>query len=363
MHTLFNIEPLHTGIYQPPFWNYVKDGLARNVEIVRTYYQNNPGAVVGEHFLVRLLQTISVSQGLPTEQYYNAVDAMALNHTMALGMTSSRYTGKLFNGIFYGKGNTEILIAHDTPFSATEVTANWKDTQAIQVLRHPRSDLGLNLLDGRIASRETGIVVLAINVTMLAVQYRAFRYDQIRRFGQDESQQSIMQFISMYVLPNMLISHLDIAIVNRFYKLLRYQEPGFNDRKLPFYLTDFGEKADSVLQELLGKITVSNYRFDTILRTIPAVFTANALETLALPRVAPTRQVLWALVLSRLENIEMLFRIHDRTRSDQNRQEIGKILRKIVFYRSDNTFRQALTSRLFYQVEDTFDLLKELAEF
>ena len=97
----------------PADWLYIKHGLLRNLSMVIKFYRRNPMAVKSDHFLIRLLQSINVPHSQNIERYYNNVDAVSLNVSMMLKMTSSIFKGQLFNGIFYGPGNDEILIAHN----------------------------------------------------------------------------------------------------------------------------------------------------------------------------------------------------------------------------------------------------------
>ena len=78
-------------------------------------------AVESSHFLVRLLQSITVPQSQNIERYYDNVDAISLNVSMALKMTSAISKGEMFDGVFYGKGNPEILIAHNVYLPSTHV--------------------------------------------------------------------------------------------------------------------------------------------------------------------------------------------------------------------------------------------------
>jgi hypothetical protein len=219
MHNLFNLMPnIEHGILRLPEWAYVRTELRRNLDRVIAYYRKHPTAVHSAHFLVRLLQSITVPKSLNLERYYYNVDAGALNLSMALKMTSSIYRGQLFDGVFYSDCK-EILIAHSEPFDFHQAHRNWETLCPIEVLRHPLSDLGLGLPDGDKIGSDYGIAVISINIPMLAVQYRAFRINEEYLTGNSDSQRSVMQFIRMYVIPNMLPSHLDHCLFNRIYNL------------------------------------------------------------------------------------------------------------------------------------------------
>lgn len=365
MHNLFSLLPeVGQGIMKFPEWLYVRDGLTRNLASVQTYYRRNPTAVVSSHFLVRLLHSITVPQSHNLERYYDNVDSIALNLSMALKMTSSIFQGKLWDGVFYGPGNTEILIANSESFDPVQADAAWQDQTPVQVLRHPMSDLGLPILDGkRNYGTESGLVVLSINIPLLAVMYRAFRNNEAAIVdAQVESERSVMQFLRMYVLPNMLASHLDLAVFNRIDNLEKGAPLGASTYKHPFYMTDYSHRVDYVQEHILENLHNVGKNFTGVLRSIPVVSKANADEVMAVPQMAPTRQVLWALVISRLNAINFMFRINREGPGMRNQSEVNRAKRMALMYKSDSLMRNVLPLELYMEVQSEIDgILENLA--
>jgi hypothetical protein len=368
MNSIFNIasSPVAQGIKKPSDWIYLDLGLKRNLRQVIMYYRRNPMAVNSEHFLVRLLQSIAVPQSLNLERYYSNVDAMALNFSMSLGMTSSIYNGKLFNSVFYGNSD-EILIANSDSFDINEAQNNWENLEPIKVLRHPVSNLNLNLPDGTINSTESGLAVISINIPMLAIQYRAFRLEEMVETTTDtgiqfESQKSVMQFIHMYVLPNMLYSHLDYVIFNRIYNLEFGIPFGESVKKHPFYITDFTSKLNYFHNTILDQLRKTNKDFSGILQSIPTITKHSLFEVMMLPSIAITRQVSWAIFISRLSELLFLFRLSKESHGNKNQSEIGRVLRQLTMYKSDNLFRSMLPNDKYIEVSEQIKDLIELTK-
>ena len=358
MHSLFNfVATANPGILTFPEWGWVRDGLKRNLGTVIAYYRKHPKAVRSDHFLVRLLGSINVPQSLEIERYYDNVDALALNMSMALKMTSSIYKGAVFNGTFYGPGSAEILIAHNTDFDPRQASQNWQNLTPVKVLRHPRSDLGLNLPDGFNTGSETGLTVIAINIPMLAVQYRAFRLNEIYvTHGDQESQRSLMQFVHMYVLPNMMASHLDYAVFNRINNFSRGAPLGESRVKHPFALAQgFDRKANELQQGILERFDEVGKNFIGILKSIPAVSGENMEQVMRLPDLAQTLQVDWALTISRLPMLSFLFRESKGGARERDQSEVNRIQRSVQQYKSGNVFRQMLPQDLFYETQNEID--------
>ena len=367
MYSLFNIQQSASqGIMHLSEWVYLKNGLQRNLSQVVHFYRNNPMAVHSDHFLVKLLQSITIPQSQHLERYYNNVDALALNLSASLHMHSSIHHGKLFDGVFFGKGNDEILVAHTDSFDLKEANEKWKDLSPVRILRHFRSDLGFNLPDGNNTGSEEGLSVIAINIPMLAIQYRAFRFNEIKINSNEngevvDSTLSCAHFIHMYVLPNAMLSYLDHVVFNRISNLEFGIPLGESSRKHSFFLTDFSAKMTYVHNEILNVLKKQNKDFTGILRNIPVVSCDNADKLMELPDMALTRQILPSLVVSRLPELKFLCRISRDSIGNKNQSEINRILRYITQYRSDNLFRQFpldVYQDIMEDVEDIEKILK-----
>lgn len=363
MYKLFNHEtPVAQGVTNAMGWKYVRDGLKLSLGTVIGYYRKNPTAVRSSHFLVRLIQSISVPRSHNLERYFANVDAISLNTSMALKMTSSIFRGTMFDGVFYGEGTKEVLIAHTEYFDIFEANRNWQNLCPVRVLSHPMTDTGLNIPDGRKTGVEDGIAVVAINISMLMIQYRAFRRNEWLVRGQfGENEMSVMQFIRMYVLPNMLFSHLDVVLFNRIANTARGAPLGMSKARHSFHLIDYDDKIDTVHEKILKDLT-QNYRdFTTIMRTVPMVTKENMESLMRLPRMASTNQVDWALSICRLSALAFLFRASKGGPNTRNRSEVNDILKTILSYQSDHLMETMLPLEQYFRVKDQIDLLQSNA--
>lgn len=362
MHTLFNIDlNIHAGIIKDPSWVYIRDMSLKSLNTFTRYYKDNTTSVKSNHLIVKLLQNIAVSQTLDLDKYYNSVDSMSDNLAMAMGFTSSISKGRIFNNVFYGKNSDEIIISIDTPVNPTLVDKYWTDVSAVRVIKHDRTNLALNPLRGE-DNYANELAVITINIPMLAVQYRAFRnheHNSINEYYDNE--RSVMQFVAMYVLPNMLVSHLDHAILNRFSnKVLNLSSDAFSN-STPFYQTDLTSKIDKVQVDLINKLINGKIRFDTALKSILTISKDSAFDLLKLPDVAPTRQVLWALVISRLKMLKTLLVIDKLNGSNENQSSKNTLLLQARFYQSDKSMSYNLPSDIFRDVKILLDEIVMLA--
>lgn len=317
-------------------WTYLRAGLQKNLESVMRYYRRSPMAVPSDHFIIRLLQSSTVGKNMPIERYYDNVDGLfSLNLAMALKMTSSISAGHFFSGTFYGPGCDEVLIAHTADFDIYEAEKHWENLRPVRVLRHPRSDLELLLPDGTKTGVEEGIAVIAINVPMLLVQYRCFWLrEQYLADMYDESPRSVNEFVHMYVLPNMLPSHLDYVLFNRINNLAKGAPMGAPRKKHPFYVTDYSQKLNATQAMLLDNLAKVTKSFGETLFNIPAVDQDTMQGVMSVPQMAPTRQVIWALGLARFPAIDFLTRTGLDAGHAKNGQEINRLRQTIRMYES-----------------------------
>lgn len=356
MYSLFNSMPeTLSAVARVPGWNTIRDGLQRNLETVIRYYQTHPMAVESDHFLVRLIQSIDVPLSLNIERYQDNVQAMSLNLSMALKMTSSIYRGQIFPGVFYGPECPEILIAENEDFDAVQVEKNWKDQIPVRVLRHPITDLGLKLPNGHDNSTDSGLAVLVVNIALLAVMYRSFRLEQAEQQTlYQENQMSTMQFVHMYVLPKMMYSHLDHVLFNRIHALLKNEPLGEPLRPHSFPLVHWDQRVTQWQTQMLALLEKIGRDFRGIMHEVPLVTDENLDILMRLPQMVPTQQLVWALSISRLPALDFLVRVSKAGASTTNRGEVNYVLRQMKMYKR-NSMMKVLTPGVLTDVMSEID--------
>lgn len=321
-----NIPPLNAGVLTPPTWPFVKRGIDLTTQRVINYYRSYAKPVKSDHFLIRLLGTIAVPRRLPIERYYANVDAIALNVAMFHKMTSPIYKGKVFEGVFYGTSTPEILLASDDYFDFEEVSANWENACPITPLLHDKSDLSALIPTGVNTSDQNGLAVILINISMLAVQYRAFLRSQLNSVAPRHAG----HFIASYVLPNMLRAHNELCLFNRINNMALGKPPSSElFVRHPFSLPDYTHYVDSAIKTTLTNISKGSLGFNKVLSSLPALSHEHLYEALIMPDMAPTRQCDWALVTARLKHLSFLIRVCDRQLLSKNQMEINQAIRAL----------------------------------
>lgn len=360
MHQLLRINnTIEQGLQDFPAWEILRRGLSLNLSNVVNYYHRFPGRVDGSHFLVKLISSMNVSKTISLDRFYATANSRALNLSKSLMMTSSISTGKVFDGVFYGEGVKEILIAHDEYFDFFEAAENWRSLQPIKVLSHPKSDLMINIPNGKSYSLEEGIAVIAINVPMLVLQYREYqRYEDSIALAKGESPRGLTHYIYSYALTNMLYSHLDIAVFNRLYNLLVGAPLGESDRKHSFYIQDYSDKVTDLQLLQLRTLERNPRKLDAMMKMVPLVTESNLSELVKLPDMVPTRQVVWALVLGRLQTLSFLYNASVDEARVRNGSEVNRISRMFELFSIESILERVLPVDLFLDCKRQVDRIQ-----
>jgi hypothetical protein len=319
-----------------PDWQVVKDGLQSNLDQVQKYYYNRPHAVKSHHFLVRLLNNIGVPYSHQLERFHSIVEARALSMSVGFKMTSPISKGSLFNGIFFGEGSAEVLIASDESFNPYLAHQNWRVLQAVTVISHPKSDLGYTLANGKKSGTDTGISFIVINIPMLAIQFRAYmESQQIRSETYDVNPQTVAQFIHMHVLPNMMKSQVNQALFNRAYNIAFSAPMGESVKSHPFMLLNYEDRVDKVYRHLCNYLKGNERDMRAMLKSFPCIG-GDFHSLMKLPELVPTRQYVWVEVLSRIKVIDFLTELSPSRCLNKNASEINEITRMLKYYRNDS---------------------------
>ena len=361
MYNLFNLAAqANMPIHVPGGWRLAKDTLRAKVSKIINYHRHNPTAVPSNHLLVRLLQTIGVPRSQDIYRYVDNVDSAANKYGMALKLTSSINRGQVFDGVFYGPEVKEIIVSHTQPFDPAWAEANWINLCPVQVIHHPISNLSFMLPNGKKNNSETGLAVIAINLPLLAVMYRSFRIEESNYANlSGDSERSIMNFVSMFVLPNMLFSHADYALFNRAYNLTVGAPMGEAYGKHSFYVVNNDKEVDKVLGTLVDLTRKSNRGMTSILRSFPALYRPNFDKVLEVPDMAMTYQVYWAMVLSRMNGVDFMIEMSRLGIRTTNGGDVNKLMQLITRMRRDNVLKNTLTDDLYYDAMFKIDNIVE----
>lgn len=322
MLTLFKHQPNSTrrNVVFPRF-AYIAQRLAENVERVRDYYAFRRGVVPAQHPLVRFIDSITIPHSMDDRTYFDTVIEASFSTGRSIGFGSSIYAPKAFiPGVFYGSEIEEYIYLVPTDYVKQDLP--YQDRVGVEVKIHPRSDFSLLPLIPKYANSESGYAVIAIDPGVLLSQYRDWRKEQLTL--PEEERLTTSHFVYMYVLPNMLYSHLDIAWVNKVINASMGVISAPTRTISGLALPSMDTFSTDVIAKLIEVLSRREYHFESVLQGIPTPFSGSLLQLAMLPPQPSTRGTKGFELLCTLPWIEFLFAV-EHGASQQNRQSENEL--------------------------------------
>ena len=344
------------SVIKPPAFELIRRIYQRQIDTITDYYHSRVIGVPSNHLLCRLLTTANVPFQYDVDRYMEAAYARSPYVGKYFNLTSEINYGRFNDGVFYGPGNDELLLYDESYFNPYDALLQWKTLSPVKVLEHPISDFGLKLPDGRSNSTATGLSVVSIDIPLLLLQYRGFVMEQYGRIiGGEAGQLATSHFVHMYVLPGMIKSHIDLVIMNRL-KNLYYGAPMSQaTTKHPFQVIDYGSRVDRVLLDVLKHIENKSTLYSTSLKSIPSVYGQDMQDALMVPDMSPTRQVWWALILTRLSTASFLLDVGGKEGVRSNGDYLNKYQLIIKQLERDSVLASVLPSERRHDTLATFE--------
>lgn len=344
MYNLYASPTRHWGgQIIPSRFKDVRHRIAEDVDKVVQYYRSGTFMVPNQHLLVRLIGAMNVPLHYDLGRYVETALARSLLVANSFQFTSSINKGKWFLGQFYFEC-PELIIAYTSDEDPVELAKSWRNLQPVKPLDHPVSNLRYMLPNGRKHNVERGLAVIGIDLVELMVQYRGFCLDQ--QWKIEEGAESVLgptHFVGKYVIPNMLYRQTDLAILNRLINLEEGAPMGDSLKRLPFFTSDYSELLDRGLEELLQRFHSVKLGYREILDQVPFVFNDRPWQ---MPDMAETRQVWWALFLTRLKLTEFLVEVAGETGRHYNQSLLNPLAIDLKRFITDNVFSKGLPMEL-----------------
>lgn len=327
MFQLFARRQEPTGmVIRPPTFEYLQRTYQREVEKVIEYFHTRVFATSSNHILCRLLTTGMVPASYDIDRLAEVASVRSPYVAKGFNFTSPINRGGRQHKAFYGNNFSEFVLSTESYFNPFTTLDDWKNITAVKVLYNPLSDLQLLLPQGEDIFIGNGVSVIQVDIPLLLFQYRGFQQQQALNIQKGSEQRlGIAHFVHMYVLPNMLKTQLDWALMNRVMDI-HYGKPHTGTlKKLPFPIVDYGSKIDDMAEQVLKKIGNSRMWYSHMLQNIPSFYAANMQEFLQVPEMAVTRQVWWLLFMSRYKVMKFLIDVGGKDGVRSNRAYIGRL--------------------------------------
>lgn len=344
MYRLFNdAHPNTVGSKLYPRFDYEASVTQRSVQRLIEYRMQTTGYVDSDHILAKLLHTLKVPYTGDDLRFAEGIKQLQNGLSGGFGLTSYAFRGKAHQGTLFNRATQEllVLINNDIP---RDMRTIWETVEPIRVLSSPRSDLSIETLDGTGREDEVGVAVIAIDLPLLALQYEYWK--QSAYAGVEHRHRGAPHFLYQFPLTHALKSALDVSIINRLHRTILGYPVSEYRRQLPFAVTHNHAGIDYGLEQVIGRLSTKDMSFEDMLRNIPGVFKPSALEVVQLKRLPYTQQVIWALMIARIDVVSLLLFADYKTQSARNRDAITEIKRDLIRAESGKLLTNAMPSGL-----------------
>lgn len=322
--------------------NRIRGQLNENLTRVTQYWNTSGQTVHSTHVLSRLVGSFSADHNLGIDRFRQQIEdlvpMLCMSHNI-VGPTNNNVGPS--KGFFYGLDDAEYLVSVDLGISTRSITKDWRKCEPLRVLRHPLTDLAMQVPTGKVKDATGSFAVILIDIPALAVMYRLWLAGQ----PTDNTKESIGQFVAQYVLPSMLRSQTDVALFNRLYAILERWSVSSLRRAGPQVTPlDYGSM-DLILDDLLRKLKNHKETFKELLRTVPLPFGGNALRLFQLPYIPVNRQCQWALEIAYIPVTGFCLRMDELNGATANIGERNYLKRLVLQIQNEQLLSRVPYSR------------------
>lgn len=345
MHTLFN-EPygFNSGVQNLNGWNNARTNIYTELNKVADYYHEAADWLPNHHPLVKILKDDhSMLYEDANNTFIDARNRWLRDANMYGINTVYRRAASTIGNIAYPRNIKEILVMDDSTMDVNQAKLTWKDLAPIKVLDHPYSDLALCIPNGNYQNPNgiSGVAFITINIPLLILQYRLWQKYEAERNGFDKDNPAI--FLVRYPLFNIINSHMDVIIRNRFMKFYQKQEP---DKFYKAYqggvvVNDTSNMVDRALRHCADIVRKTPMRFVELHQQIPQLSVDNLQNSLILPDMSFTRTVRWVYDASRVNWYCFLLQYNEELKNSKNIAEIEHMRRRVKLMINDKEFTEA----------------------
>lgn len=295
----------NNDIIQPGQIDLIKRNYQKQISKIENYYRASGFSVRSKHLFCRIITTALSGMSLDIYRFNQLNDLRANNYARYFELTSEVSFGKFRKDFLY-RGLTGLLSISEY-FDVAEAYRDWENLRPVEVLTHNVSNTRFLIPDNPNYNSEEGINYVKIDIPKLLLMYRAFYEKQVSARGDaDGGMAPVAQFVMRYVLPNMMRSHLELVLFNRFNNLLTGEPMGETYKNHPFPVLDQDKSLDNVLYELVKHVQRKPMHYYSVLKLIPSVYSEDFQQFGLMPDLAPTKQVWWYLLMSKRRVMEML---------------------------------------------------------
>lgn len=309
------------------------------LERYRDYHQSAPLRVESNHLLISMLNGIDVPFDGDLYTYMSKVDRQVRRISGAFKLTTPQVRGKEYTGVFY-KGATEVITLSRGDYELIDLWWGWRVVSPVTVSSHPFTNT--DLLTPGVMNRPEGegLVYINVDIPLLAGQYRMYRATY--------PDGTVERFMSQYVFPGMITSHMDQVLFNHVMVEFGLLEPQPMKTNLPINQADYTPQYRELAQQIHKDLLSRSLTPTQILDTVPSpIRDAKVLEVTKRPDMLVTANSVWAVHSQAIRKAVFVLKVcHDRDAYERVLPLLTRIQRDGIQMLQEGWYRNGLSSTL-----------------
>jgi hypothetical protein len=362
MFTLFeNYNPHIESHRLFPEWDYVRRTFIDNLAYVLQRYHARPSNLNRSNPIVNILINIGFDLNIPLDQYMRIAEERIFYLTFVENFTSSSSYGTILKGKFYGHGSKEIIIVDTNDFDYRKHIHNWKEVSPLNVVLSNISDFSFLIPDGSINwEMDNSLNIFSLNLKKLLFVYYMWNKqntDYIKS-GEDKVILGTHHLMKMIILPNILISQINMIMLNRLMNFYYGKPMSKPIKRLPFTVKDITRRTDNSLKEMLDVLSRTTYTYETLLSSIPAITVPSMYDFLLMPDLAPTRQINWVYAVARSSIFKFIIELGGVEDILMNKHILVDASININYLKTEHVLKYRLPSDIYDEINDDLEYIE-----
>lgn len=318
---------------------YLKGRVDENYQKLVAMRKISTGRIESSHLLMKLLISLNVEFTGDLIGYMSRVETFAQSICSSLGITASFSKGRVFTDSGFYPGCPEIVVyARNPKWTAMDLWNDWRSVTPIEIVSHPITDTTIVEIGAKNEMKisNPGLAIIHIDIPLLAAQWKMW---------QAANPGGLMEeYLTTVPLVGAVKSHLNVVMFNKVKTALGISPSCSVGTNITFGQTITNNHADDVVKEVLDKVGGKEMTGNQILSSIPALYGVNYLTSVGLPSMAPTFQVLWALVAQKMEPAAVVLMFGKLAGYNRLLKELTIIRRSLIQMQEDKTLSNGLTT-------------------
>ena len=289
MFRIFNKRPGNLGTINAPLMPRIRDLVEARLTYQNYLWDIAGSPVPSNHILVTLAYIFSgyLERGMHTYRIIEDNLQMICNEQ---GITSDVTFGKLHQDQFYTHQNVII----STTFADQMLETDWTKVRAVRVLTHPMTSMDLFLPGVYKHQMYNGLTVIGIDLPLYGYQLK--KWTEVNDLLPEGQQEAIAEFVSKYVLANMVPEYIDIALRNRL-EYIYYDDPIPKTIHERSWAVSYSTAMEHPIRQVLKAIMTSRSTYLKGLSEIPMVFKNDYLEAVPMEIASLSTYSYWVVLI------------------------------------------------------------------